>query len=421
MYKQITLVHYLLRTIISVLIGTCFLGAIVSFTIELPKEQFIQNIIGVSLGGILIGFIISLLNYRRYIEPTDKILLHFQKISDGNLTDRIDESKSGLLVPIAKSLNKVTEYWQMIISSLNGTSRIISKETDEIYLHTKKIKDDTEHIVYSVLESSTIAKQNFQHSEDVSNDLSNMTVILEESYHQNSSLQQLSKEAELISNKGKMYITETVEQIDDIRNKMSETTALLSLFDSKSQEISKIISLISQVSTQTNMLALNAAIEAARAGEHGKGFAVVASEVRKLAAETDKAANEIGVVIKELQNESQLVLESIKKGNDSVIIGMDKANSTKESFDFITKNVHELRSVSLHIGDALTEIKDTANSADNKMVLLRNASENSFNETEQMVASTQEQQANVEEIVSSIEELKIKSSELQDIIKNFTT
>ena len=58
-------------------------------------------------------------------------------------------------------------------------------------------------------------------------------------------------------------------------------------------QIASHISVIGEISRQTNILALNAAIEAARAGVHGRGFGVVAAEVRKLAEQSHIAADEI--------------------------------------------------------------------------------------------------------------------------------
>jgi methyl-accepting chemotaxis protein len=116
--------------------------------------------------------------------------------------------------------------------------------------------------------------------------------------------------------KGKNMIENNSSAMRAVSELVSHTADNLGSLGKQSETIGQIVSVIKEIADQTNLLALNAAIEAARAGEMGRGFAVVADEVRKLAERTTKATQEIGSMIRDIQQEVHSNISSMDKGRD---------------------------------------------------------------------------------------------------------
>jgi methyl-accepting chemotaxis protein PixJ len=109
-----------------------------------------------------------------------------------------------------------------------------------------------------------------------------------------------------------------------------------------SGKISKAVDLIGNITTQTQILALNAAIEATRAGEYGRGFAVVAEEVRSLARQSAAATTEIGKLVQEIQEYTELVTTAMETGIQQVAEGTDLVNVTRQNLNAIALATAEI-------------------------------------------------------------------------------
>ena len=152
----------------------------------------------------------------------------------------------------------------------------------------------------------------------------------------------VAQSASATAKKGGEAVERTVAGILEIRQTVAETTRKVKRLAESSQEISKIVALISQIASRTNLLALNASIEAARAGEAGRGFAIVADEVRQLADRVAKALKEIEQIVRQIQSETGSVMTAMEEGTQQVIQGTNLAEQAKRSLEDIVQVSHRI-------------------------------------------------------------------------------
>lgn len=221
----------------------------------------------------------------------------------------------------------------------------------------------------------------------------------------------VARDASTIALKGGEAVENTVAGILEIRETVAETTRKVKRLAESSQEISKIVALISQIASRTNLLALNASIEAARAGEAGRGFAIVADEVRQLADKSAKSLKEIEQIVMQIQSETGSVMTAMEEGTQQVIKGTKLAEEAKRSLENIIQVANRIDILVRSITSDTVEQTETSRAVAHVMQSVELTAQETSQEAQRVSGALQHLVGVSRDLIASVERFRVETTE----------
>lgn len=261
-----------------------------------------------------------------------------KKIAEGDLEVSVSAQSDDEIGELAEAFNLMTQSTRQQAVALEA----IASGDLTVAVHPRSSADTLSHSMIRMIDNLngafTNISQSASHVFAGSQQMSDAAQLLaQSSVEQAASVEQVGSFIAQLAEKAQtnMEIAQqaaalagTIRQnAVDSSGQMGQMTEAVQQVSEASRSIEGVIKVIDDIAFQTNILALNAAIEAARAGEYGRGFSVVADEVRNLAAKSQLAAKDTGV----------LISDSIDKAELSAQI----ANRTAASLDAIVHSIEE--------------------------------------------------------------------------------
>lgn len=278
---------------------------------------------------VLAGISLYLLVAQRVVRPLQTIASHFDKISDGDLTQPISVLTNNEVGAVFMSLRRMQE-------SLARTVNTVRTGINEINANAGEMAEGNTNLTSRIGGQAAALQQTAASMEQLASTVRQNA----DNAHQ---ANQLAVTASNVAQRGGIAVSEVVTTMESI--------------SASSNQIADIVNVIDSIAFQTNILALNAAVEAARAGELGRGFAVVAAEVRALAQRSAQAAREITALIDDS-------VAKVSEGSGQVERAGATMHEIVDSVKRVTDIMGEITAATIEQSTGIDEVNRAVNQMD---------------------------------------------------------
>lgn len=334
-----------------------------------------------SINNLLGSFVAPLIVLNRIIKA----------MADGDLTKRYTEETKGEVKEMADNFNLALDNIDGLLHQISKSSTIVDDASMEMKVTTEEMTTNTSEIASAIAQMSNGAQNQVAKVDESSTLIEGILTSSNEMASKAETIHHAAQNVAARSEKGLEMMNKVVFNMDDISEYSNKTQDSIRVLTERSKEITRVLSVITEIASQTNLLALNAAIEAAQAGDAGRGFAVVAEEIRKLAEDSRTSAKEIEKLVSGVQKDTQEAADVIDVMNASVKNGSDASSEASEVFKQILESATANLSFSEEIlNDTKLQINDI-----NEVVSI----------TEAIVVIAEETAAGTEQVASSATEL----------------